>query len=105
MAVVDRLVSAAAQELLRAVITERRDRGRVDEPEHVLGIHDPDGLRGRLQHRGKEILGTDIQFCRVGEGAGHAKSPSTVKSMAGRAAKSEAPGVAWQPQPAPRPPR
>src|SRR5919106_2185195 len=88
MAVVDRLVTVAPEQLVGAVVAERRDRGRVNEPNSVVGIHDPDRLRGRLQHGGEEILGTDIQPFEVGEGAWHAKPPSTSSLRPVRGVKS-----------------
>ena len=90
MPVVDRLVAVAPEQLVRAVIPQRRDRGRVGEPDHAVGIHDPDRLRRRLQHGGEEVLGTDVQASQVGEGMGHAKPPSTVESTrASRTAPAE----------------
>jgi hypothetical protein len=58
--VVDRLVAVAPEKLVRAVIAERRDRGRVGEPDKAVGIHDPDRLRGCAQYSGEEILGADL---------------------------------------------
>jgi hypothetical protein len=61
MPVVDRLVAVAPEQLIRAVIPQGRDRGGVGEPDHAVGIDDPDRLRDRLQHGGEKILGTDPQ--------------------------------------------
>jgi hypothetical protein len=42
--VVDRLVAVAPEQVVRAVIAERGDRGGVGEPDHPFGIHHPDRL-------------------------------------------------------------
>jgi hypothetical protein len=79
--VVDRLVAMAPEQLVRAVVAERRDRGGVGEPDHVIRIDDPDRRRGRLARGGEEILGTDPQANQIGQGMGwHAKPPGTPKS-------------------------
>jgi len=78
--VVDRLVAASPERFLRAVIAERRERGGVREPDHVIGIHNPDRLPDRLQHRGERILSTDVQAGQISEGTCHAKPLRTVQS-------------------------
>jgi hypothetical protein len=64
---VDRLVPVAPQQLVRAVIPERRGRGGIGEPDHVIGIHNPDQLRLRLQHGGEEVLCPGAQAESVSE--------------------------------------
>ena len=71
MLVVDRLVAVAPGQLLGVVVAERGDRGRVGEPDHTVGIHDPDRLPRRLQHGGEEILSEDPQAGEIGQGIGH----------------------------------
>jgi hypothetical protein len=83
MPVVDRLVAGASEQLVCAVIAQRRDRGRVGEPDHAVGIHDPDRLFRRLQHGGEEILGIDPQASQIGKGTRHAKLrvPSSLRAV------------------------
>ena len=69
--VVDRRVAVAPAQLVRALVAERGDRGRVGEPDHALVIHDPDRLLGRLEHRGEELLGSDPQAGKIDQGLGH----------------------------------
>jgi hypothetical protein len=69
--VVNRLVAVAPGQLVRAVIAQRRDRGRIGEPDDAIRINDPDRLGGRLQHGGEEILGIDQQTSQIGQGTRH----------------------------------
>ena len=57
--VVDRRVTLAPRELVRSLVAQRADRRRIGEPDHAVGIDDPDGLPGRLEHGGEELLGAD----------------------------------------------
>jgi hypothetical protein len=52
-------VAVAPEQLVRAVVAERRDRGGIGELDQAVGIHHPDRLRDRLQHSGQETLGSD----------------------------------------------
>jgi len=63
--VVDRLVALTPEELVRPLVAERGDRGRVGEADHAVVIHDPYRLRDRLQHPGEEVLGGDAQAGEV----------------------------------------
>ena len=88
------LFAPAAAQLIRAVIPQRRDSGGVSEPDHAVGIHNPDRLCGRFQYCGEEVLGTDVRANEVGEGIGHAKPPSTVESTLGpRVGVNQAPSI------------
>ena len=69
--VVDRLVAAAPEELVSAAVAQRRDRGRIGEPDHVVGVHDPYRLCRRLEYGGEEILGADAQVSKIGQGLSH----------------------------------
>jgi hypothetical protein len=92
--VVDCLVAAAPRQLLRALVTERRERGGVREPDHSAGIDDPDRLRRGFQHGGEKILGIDIGAGQVDQGIRHVKKPpSTVQFMASRPAGSMTQGA------------
>ena len=78
---VDRLVTVAPEQLVRAVIAKRRDRRGADEPDHVVGINHPHRRRGRLAHGGEQILGTDPQASQIDQGMRwHAKPPGTSES-------------------------
>jgi hypothetical protein len=82
--VVDRLVAVAPEQVVGPLVAERRDRGGVGEPDHVVGIDDADRLRGRGAHGGKEILRTDPQASQIGEGMRwHANPPDTNESTFG----------------------
>jgi hypothetical protein len=70
---VDRFGAAAPQQLARAVIPQRRDRSRADEPDHALGIHHPDRLRPRLEHRGEQALDADPQAGQISQEIRHGK--------------------------------
>ena len=70
--VVDRLVALAAEQLVRTVVAECRDRGRVGEPDQAIGIHDPDRLRSGFEHGPEEVLGADSQAGHVDQRTGHA---------------------------------
>jgi hypothetical protein len=89
MPIVDRLVAVVPEQLVRAVIPQRRDRRGVGEPDPIVVIHDPDRLRGRFQYCSEEVLGIDVRANQVGEGMGHAKPPSTVESTLGAARRSQ----------------
>jgi cation diffusion facilitator family transporter len=78
--VMDPLVAVGAEQLVRTVIPQRRDRGRVGKPDPVVAIDDPNRLC-RLQNGGEEILGIDPKASQIGQGMGHGKPPSTIESM------------------------
>jgi hypothetical protein len=81
-AVVDRRVTVAPEQLLRAVVTQRRDRGRIGEPDSVVRVDDPDRLRGRLQHGAEEVPGIDQQASQFGQGIRHVE-PLAIESTPG----------------------
>ena len=72
--VVDRRMALAPRELLRSLVAQRADRRRVGEPDHALGIDDPDGLLGRLEHGGEELLDTEPQAGEIDKGLGHPRA-------------------------------
>jgi hypothetical protein len=69
-------VAAAPEQLAGVVVAERLDRGGIGEPDHAVGIHDPDRLRGGLQHRGEELLRVDLQARQISQRTRH-RSPRT----------------------------
>ena len=66
---VNRLVASSPEQFVRALVAERRDRGRAGEPDRTVVIHGPDRLRARLQYTGEEILDADVEPCEVADGA------------------------------------
>jgi hypothetical protein len=84
MAVMDGFVAVASDQLVRAVIAERLDRGRVREPDHVVVIDDPDRLWGRAEYRGEEVLGTNEQPFKVDQRFGQVQPPITSESTPGQ---------------------
>jgi hypothetical protein len=80
VAVMDRFVAVAPDELGRTVVAECLDRGRVREPDHAVVIDDPDRLPGRAEHRGEEVLGTNEQPVKVDQRFGQTQPPITSES-------------------------
>jgi hypothetical protein len=80
----DRFVAVAPDQLVRAVVAERLDRGRVREPDHAVAIDDPDRLRGRPEHRGEEVLGTNEQPFKVDQRFGQTQPPITSECTPGQ---------------------
>jgi hypothetical protein len=72
-AVVNRVVAAAPEQLVRVFIAQRCDGGRVREPDDAVRIDHPDRLCGRTQDSGEEILGTNPQASEIDQGVRHAK--------------------------------
>jgi hypothetical protein len=57
---VDGLVAVAAQQLVRAVIAQRRHGGGIGVANQAAGVHNPDGLGDGLQHRREQLVGGDL---------------------------------------------
>ena len=64
-------MAPTATQLLGAVIPQRFQRGRVGEPDHVVGIRDPDGCSRRFQHGCEDIAGADVQAGKIIQEVGH----------------------------------
>ena len=67
----DRGVARPAEQLIRRLVPEGRQSGRIREPDQPLGIDDPDRLGDRLQHRGEEVLSLDLPATEISEGNRH----------------------------------
>jgi hypothetical protein len=56
----DRVVAVEPDEPARVLIAQRRECGRIREPDHVVPIHHPDRLPRRTQDGGQEALCADV---------------------------------------------
>ena len=66
MPIVDRLVTVPPDQVIRDVIAESRNRGRVRESDQPFGIDYPHRLRDGPQHGPEEVLGADPQATKIG---------------------------------------
>ena len=66
MPIVDRLVAVPADQVVRIVVAESGNRGRVGESDQPFGIDYPDRLRDGPQHGCEEVLGADPQATKIG---------------------------------------
>jgi hypothetical protein len=63
---VDRLVAVPPDEILRIVVAESGNRGRVSESDQTFRIDYPHRLRDGPQDGREEVLGADPQATKIG---------------------------------------